>query len=79
MFDCAHCGWSMDRQLNAGANVARTVLRETAELGGLRLDLDALSHDTMRPLFTPGKPDAKGRSGRRGRDGQAPSRNPRGI
>ncbi len=66
-FDCAHCGWSKDRQLNAGANVARTVLRETPELGGLRLDLDALSHDVMRPLY-PAEPSVRqGRSGRRGR------------
>jgi IS605 OrfB family transposase len=68
MFDCAQCGWSEDRQLNAGANVARTVLRETAELGGLRLDLDALSNDTMRPLYPVEKSIGQGRSGGRGRD-----------
>ncbi|HXQ78994.1 MAG TPA: zinc ribbon domain-containing protein [Thermoplasmata archaeon] len=68
MFDCAHCGWSKDRQLNAGANVARTVLRETAELGGLRLDPDALSNDAVRPLFPREKSSGNGRSGRRGRD-----------
>jgi IS605 OrfB family transposase len=72
MFDCAHCGWSKDRQLNAGMNVARTVLRENVELGGLRLDPDALSKDVVRPLFALGPPRANGRSGRRGRVRQSP-------
>ncbi|MCI4317781.1 MAG: transposase [Thermoplasmata archaeon] len=66
-FDCAHCGWSKDRQLNAGLNVARPVLRETAELGGLRLDPDALSNDAMRLLYSPEQSGGQGRSGRRGR------------
>jgi IS605 OrfB family transposase len=34
-FTCAPCGWTMDRQLNAGLNVGRTALREIPELGGL--------------------------------------------
>jgi transposase len=79
MFDCAHCGWSKDRQRNAGENLARTVLRETAELGGLRLGLDALSKDVVRPLFPPGPPGGNGRSGRRGRGRSVSSRKPRGV
>ena len=67
-FTCGHCGWTMDRQLNAGLNVGRTALREIAELGGLRLDLDALSHDARRPRYPFEKSDGHGRSGRRGRD-----------
>ncbi|MCI4347954.1 MAG: zinc ribbon domain-containing protein, partial [Thermoplasmata archaeon] len=67
-FTCDHCGWTMDRQLNAGLNVGRTALREIAELGGLRLDLDALSHDAMRPRYPFAEADGHGRSGRRGRD-----------
>lgn len=54
-FVCANrsCGWKLDRQLNAGANVGRTVLRDygRTELGGLRLDLDALSREAMRPRY----------------------------
>lgn len=47
------CGWRLDRQLNAGANVGRIVLRDhgRAELGGLRLALDAVSHEAMRPRY----------------------------
>ncbi|MCI4352977.1 MAG: zinc ribbon domain-containing protein [Thermoplasmata archaeon] len=67
-FTCGHCGWTMDRQLNAGLNVGRTALRDVAELGGLRLDLDALSHDAMRPRYPFAEADGHGRSGRRGRD-----------
>ncbi len=50
-FECVACGWRLDRQLNAGANVGRIALRETAELGGLKLDLDALSDDAVRPRY----------------------------
>jgi len=53
-FDCAKCGWSLDRQLNAGLNLGLTVLRKTAGLGGLRLDPDALSEDAVRPLYGSG-------------------------
>ncbi len=67
-FTCEHCGWTMDRQLNAGLNVGRTALREIAELGGLRLDLDALSDDAMRPRYPFEESDGHGRSGRKGRD-----------
>jgi hypothetical protein len=41
----------MDRQLNAGLNIGMTALRETKELGGLRLALDALPQDVVRPLY----------------------------
>jgi IS605 OrfB family transposase len=50
-FDCPSCGWRLDRQLNAGTNVGRIALRETPELGGLKLDLDALAKDAMRPHY----------------------------
>ncbi len=50
-FECVACGWRLDRPLNAGANVGKIALRETAELGGLELDLDALSHDAVRPRY----------------------------
>jgi IS605 OrfB family transposase len=51
IFECPSCGWRLDRQLNAGANVGRIALREAVELGGLQLDLDALAHDAMRPHY----------------------------
>jgi len=50
-FECPSCSWRIDRQLNAGANVGRIALRETAELGGLKLDLDALAEDAMKPPY----------------------------
>jgi len=33
VFVCAKCGWRSHRQLNAGLNICRTVLREAVELG----------------------------------------------
>ncbi len=78
-FGCDRCGWTLDRQLNAGANVGRTVLRETVELGGLRLDLDALSEDTMRPRYPFEQSDGHGRSGGKGRDLDASSPPRRGT
>ncbi|MDE1882334.1 MAG: transposase, partial [Euryarchaeota archaeon] len=51
VFDCAGCGWSLDRQRNAGINIYATARRETAELGGLRFDLDALAKDVVIPLY----------------------------
>jgi putative transposase len=67
-FDCARCGWSLDRQLNAGLNLAMTVLRTQAGLGGLRLDPDALPQDVMRPLYgsderRPARVERMGREG----------------
>jgi transposase len=50
MFVCDACGWALDRQINAGANLAGTVLAEMRELGGLRVDLDALPHEVVRFL-----------------------------
>jgi hypothetical protein len=60
----------MDRQLNAGVNIGQTVLRDygRTELGGLKLDLDALSDDTMKPRYPFEKSSGQGRSGGRGRD-----------
>jgi putative transposase len=73
-FTCEQCGWSIDRQLNAGLNVGRTALREIPELGGLRLDLDALSNDTMKPRYPFEESDGHGRSGWKGREKMAPPR-----
>ncbi|MGA8274752.1 MAG: zinc ribbon domain-containing protein [Thermoplasmata archaeon] len=72
-FDCAKCGWSLDRQLNAGLNLGMTVLRTTAGLGGLRLDPDALPQDVVRPLSgsderRPARVERMGREGERFRD-----------
>jgi len=69
-FDCAHCGWSCDRQLNAGVNLGLAVLRRAsgAGLGGLRLDPDALSEDVVRPLYPSGN-DRRARVERREREG----------
>jgi hypothetical protein len=58
----------MDRQLNAGVNIGRTALRSSAELGGLRLDLDALSRDARRPRYPFERSKGHGRSGWKGRD-----------
>ena len=81
VFVCAKCGWRCDRQLNAGLNICRTVLREAPQgpsnsgLGGLRLDPDALSEDAMTLLYAPGRAGAHGRSGRKGRiDVASPTR-----
>ncbi len=67
-FDCAKCGWSLDRQLNAGLNLGLTVLRTTAGLGGLRLDPDALPQDVVRPLYGSDecRPARVERTGRKG-------------
>ncbi len=61
VFKCKKCGWKMDRQINAGLNICRTALAqplsevETRELGGLRLDPDALANDAMILQYTPGR------------------------
>jgi putative transposase len=68
-FRCAKCSWSMDRQLNAGVNIGQTVLREhRAELGGLRLDPDAVLNDARRPLYLLGR-TRRAMGQRRGREG----------
>jgi putative transposase len=69
-FDCAKCGWSLDRQLNAGVNLGVTALRRTAGLGGLRLDPDALPQDVVRPLYPTGN-DRRARVERMGREGDS--------
>ncbi len=66
-FACEGCGWTLDRQINAGANLARTVLAETRELGGLRVDLDALLEDAVTPLY-PSESIRRARAERRGRE-----------
>ena len=74
VFVCARCRWRCDRQLNAGLNICRTVLKEAPQgpqssgLGGLVLDPDALADDAMKLLYAPGHAGAHGRSGRSGRD-----------
>lgn len=74
MFVCVSCGWTMDRQLKAGVNIGQTVRRDygRTELGGLRLDLDALSKDTRRPRYPFEKSNGQGQSGGRGRDESRP-------
>ncbi|HEV2316336.1 MAG TPA: RNA-guided endonuclease TnpB family protein [Thermoplasmata archaeon] len=70
VFVCASCGWRCDRQLNAGMNICRTVLKEVPEgpmragLGGLVLDPDAVANDAMILLYPPGRADGHGVSGR---------------
>ncbi len=68
MFTCTACGWTLDRQLNAGVNVGRTALRDIAELEGLRLDLDGLSEDARRPRYPFEASRGHGRSGGKGRE-----------
>jgi transposase len=77
VFECPGCHWRMDRQLNAGVNIGGIVLRDygRAELAGLRLDLDALSEEAMRPLYPFERSDGHGRSGGRGRDEFGPTGN----
>jgi putative transposase len=64
VFECKKCGWRLDRQINAGLNICRTALAqllkeaEMRELGGLRLDPDALANDEMILLYAPGNAGA---------------------
>lgn len=65
-FACGSCGWTLDRQLNAGVNLGLTALRRTAGLGGLRLDPDALLDEVVSPLYRTarGRPAREERTGR---------------
>lgn len=76
-FDCRKCGWSPDRQLNAGLNLGMTALRRTAGLGGLRLDPDALLDDVVRPRYRTGN-DRRARVERMGREAISPGGSPDG-
>ncbi len=76
-FECAKCGWSLDRQLNAGLNLGLIALRRTAGLGGLRLDPDALPQDVVRPLY-PLDNDRRARVERTGREGERSKARPNG-
>jgi putative transposase len=75
VFECKKCGWRLDRQINAGLNICRTALAqlpreaEMRELGGLRLDPDALASDAMILLYAPGNAGAYEVSGRSGSTG----------
>jgi putative transposase len=75
MFECAKCGWRLDRQINAGLNICKTALAqlhkevEMRELGGLRLDPDALANDAMILLYAPGNAGAHEVSRRSGSTG----------
>ncbi|MCI4360136.1 MAG: RNA-guided endonuclease TnpB family protein [Thermoplasmata archaeon] len=77
VFVCDSCRWRCDRQRNAGLNICRTALAELPEgamklgLGGLRLDPNALAHDAMILLYSPGSAGAHEGSGRRGRNASA--------
>ena len=55
MYVCGNpeCGWTANRQFNAGINILRTALTDRPGLGGVRFHLDALSHDVMNPLCEP--------------------------
>jgi transposase len=66
-FECAACGWRIDRQSNAGLNLYVTARREYAELRGLWLDLDALPKDVVRPLYVR---ESDARAERMGREGR---------
>jgi putative transposase len=76
MFECKKCGWRLDRQINAGLNICRTALVqlpkevEMRELGGLRLDPDALANDAVILLYAPGNAGAQGVSGWSGSTGR---------
>jgi transposase len=76
VFECAKCGWRLDRQINAGLNICKTALAQFSKqaemrgLGGLRLDPDALANDAMIPLYAPGNAGAHGVSRRSGSTGQ---------
>lgn len=73
VFVCGKCGWRCDRQVNAGLNICRTVLREApqgpenAGLRGLELDLDGLPKDVRRLLYAQGNARAQERNGWEGR------------
>ena len=75
VFECRNCGWRLDRQLTAGLNICRTALVqlqkevEMRELGGLRLDPDALANDAMILLYAPGNAGVQEVSGRPGSTG----------
>jgi IS605 OrfB family transposase len=75
-FVCRHCGWELDRQLNAGVNLGLAALRRTAGLGGLRLDPDALPEDVVSPLY-PAAMSHGAREERTGRERRDPSAPPR--
>ena len=62
-FVCPTCDWRLDRQLNAGLNVARNVLATTPGLGALRLAPDGLPRDAVNPLYPPTSLGGHGRSG----------------
>ncbi len=75
-FECRACGWTLDRQLNAGVNLGLAALRRTAGLGGLRLDPDALPHDVVSPLY-PTAQHRRAREERTGREGEDRRRPPK--
>ncbi len=81
VFECAKCGWRLDRQINAGLNICRTALAqlpreaEMRGLGGLRLDPDALANDAMILLYAPGNAGAHEVSGGQRAQGEEMSRN----
>jgi len=76
VFECAKCGWRLDRQINAGLNICRTALAQLPKeaemrgLGGLRLDPDAMANDAMILLYAPGNAGAHEVSGRSGSFGR---------
>jgi len=51
-FEYRKCGWQLDRQLNAGANILKTALAGNPALArAIRFSPDALRNDAMIPLY----------------------------
>ncbi|HEY5539670.1 MAG TPA: RNA-guided endonuclease TnpB family protein [Thermoplasmata archaeon] len=54
VFRCDACGWTMDRQINAGLNILRTALASNEALArAVRFQPGALRDDVMSPLYDP--------------------------
>lgn len=52
VFECGRCGWSLDRQRNAGLNILRTALASDEALArAVRFQPDALRQDVVIPLY----------------------------
>ena len=52
VFACRACGWSLDRQRNAGLNILRTALASDEALARVvRFQPDALRKDVVIPLY----------------------------
>lgn len=63
VFACRARSWRLDRQLNAGLNIARSALAERPGLGALWLAPDGLPQDVMNLLYPTAAADGHGKSG----------------